>query len=195
MVVSKKILVSAVFAAISLVLIGCGGAAKTGGEAKAGFGNVEQASSVYPKEIEALLAGPYSKSITAVGMATSSDQITALKKAQFAATQQIAAQFEQEVSSLQKNFLREIGEERTEAFQQAQEIFVLTTLYGDRVIKEMSTKGANGFTAYVLRALDAEVLKNMLEAQKSAAALKEATVAWDELEERVAQEKALRALN
>ena len=184
--VSKKILGFVAIAAVSLAMVGCGGKTKD-------YGDLKDAAGVYPKEIQKLLDKEYKESISAVGQATSNDQITALKKARLDATTQIAAQFQQEVASLQKRFLEEINDTQTEHFQQTEEVFVLTTLHGDKVIKEMTAKGKDGYTAYVLRALDVAALKTLLDAQKNAEAIKAANIAYRELEERVAREKAARA--
>ncbi|MDR0304231.1 MAG: hypothetical protein LBH98_05605 [Chitinispirillales bacterium] len=188
MSISKKLLSFAAFAALSLAVVGCG-------EKKVkDYGKMNEAVSVYPKEIQKLLDKEYKESISAVGQATHADQITALKKARFDATQQIAAQFQQEVASLQKHFLEAVNDSQTEDFRQTEEIFVLTTLHGDKVIKEMTTQGKDGYKAYVLRALDVAALKNMLDEQKNAQTLIKANSAYKELEARVEREKMSRTL-
>jgi hypothetical protein len=187
MSVSKKLLGIVAIAALSLAVVGCG-------EKKVkDHGKLSDAAGVYPKEIQKLLDKEYKESISAVGMATNTDQITALKKARFDATQQIAAQFQQEVASLQKHFLEAVNDSQTEDFRQTEEIFVLVTLHGDKVIKEMTTQGKDGFTAYVLRALDVAALKNFLDEQKNAETLIKANAAYKDLESRVEREKAARA--
>lgn len=182
----KRVLCLAIVAALALSIIGCGGKTKD-------FGKLGDASGIYPREIQRLLDREYKESITAVGIATSQDRITARRKAQFDATQQIAAQFQQEIASLQKSFLESINDTQIDHFQQTQEIFVLVTLHGDRIVKEMETKGKDGYTTYVLRALDVAALKNMLDAQKNAETLIKANAAYRELENRVEREKAARA--
>jgi hypothetical protein len=177
----------ALIAIVSLVFVGCGDSAKKN------YGKMEDASGVYPKEIEKLLAKEYKESISAVGQATHTDKITALKKARFDATQQIAAQFQQEVASLQKHFLEAVNESQTEDFRQTEEIFVLVTLHGDKIVKEMTSEGKDGFTAYVLRVLDVAALKNMLDEQKNAETIVKANAAYRDLEARVEREKAARA--
>lgn len=187
MFVSKKLLGFVAIAALSLAVIGCG-------EKKVkDYGKTNDAVSVYPKEIQKLLDKEYKESITAVGQATHTDQITALKKARFDATQQIAAQFQQEVASLQKHFLEAINDSQTEDFRQTEEIFTLVTLHGDKIIKEMTTQGKDGYKAYVLRALDVSALKNFLDEQKNAETLIKANAAYKDLEARVEKEKAARA--
>jgi len=178
------------FIAAALILIGCGSGKKKPGN----FGGVEEAVGVYPAEIQRLVDGPFRESIWAVGMATANDQIAALRRARFEATQQIASQFEQEVASQRRAFTLDIqGTVDNDVFETVEEIFVMTTLNGDRVVREMVSRGKDGFTAYVLRALDANVLKALLEAQKNAENLRQARNAWGSLEERIAREKAARA--
>jgi hypothetical protein len=178
------------FVVAALILIGCGGGKKKPGN----FGGIDEARGVYPAEIQRLVDGPFRESIWAVGMATATDQIAALRRARFEATQQIAQQFEQEVASQRRAFTLDIqGNVDNDVFETVEEIFVLTTLNGDRVVREMVSRGPDGFTAYVLRALDANVLKALLEAQKNAENLRQARNAWGSLEERIAREKAARA--
>ena len=187
MFISKKLLGFAAVAALSLAVIGCG-------EKKVkDYGKANDAVSLYPKEIQKLLDKEYKESISAVGQATHPDQITALKKARFDATQQIAAQFQQEVASLQKHFLEAVNESQEEDFRQTEEIFVLVTLHGDKLVKEMTTQGKDGYKAYVLRALDVNTLKNFLDEQKNAETLIKANAAYKDLEARVEKEKAARA--
>ncbi|MCL2845518.1 MAG: hypothetical protein FWE23_08750 [Chitinivibrionia bacterium] len=177
-----------IFVAATLTLMGCG--PKVGGN----FGETGGAVSVYPAEIQRLIDGPFRESVWAVGMATATDQVAALRRARFEATQQIATQFEQEVASQQRAFTLDIqGNVDNDVFETVQEIFVLTTLNGDRIVKEMVSRGSNGFTAYVLRALDANILKTLLEAQQNAENLRQARTAWGNLEERIARERAARA--
>jgi hypothetical protein len=178
----------AVALAISAIFIG-----GCGEKAVKSYGDTEKAVSVYPKEIERLMETEYKESIKAVGQATSADQNTALKKARFDATQQIAAQFQQEVASLTKSFLEAVNDTQSEDFRQTQEIFVLVTLHGDKIVKEMASNGKDGITAYVLRVLDVSTIKNMLDEQENAATLIKANAAYKELEGRVEREKAARA--
>lgn len=174
--------------AMSLAFVGCG--RRPAGN----FGEVADAVGVYPREIQRLLNNEFRESITAVGMATASDRLAALRRARFNATQQIAEQFQSEVASQQRAFTLDMqGNVEQDVFETVQEIFVMTTLNGDRVITEMVSQGRDGYTAFVLRALDANVLKQLLEAQANAAALREARTAWGNLEERVARERAARA--
>lgn len=182
-----KVLSVILIAVASLGLIACGN------KAVKDYGNMEDASGVYPKEIQKLLDKEYKESITAVGQGASHDRNTALKKARMDATTQIAAQFQQEVASLSKVFLESINDNQTDDFRQTQEIFVLTTLHGDKIVKEMITKGKDGYTAFVLRALDAASLAGMLEAQANAETLIKANAAYKELEARVEREKTARA--
>lgn len=186
MSVFKKILKVAAVVAVSLVTFGCGN------KAVKDYGDMKDAAGVYPKEIQKLLDKEYKESVSAVGQATHPDQITALKKARFDATQQIAAQFQQEVASLQKRFLEAVNESQIEDFRQTEEIFVLVTLHGDKIIKEMTTKGKDGYTAYVLRALDVAAIKNMLDEQKNAETVIKANAAYKDLEARVEREKMAR---
>ncbi|MCL2844432.1 MAG: hypothetical protein FWE23_03140 [Chitinivibrionia bacterium] len=183
----KRVLFVVMAAALVLMVVGCG-------KRQSNFGSHTDAVGVYPREIQRLLDGPYKESITAVGMATATDQNAALRRARFEATQLIAAQFEQEVASQQRAFTLDIqGNVDNDVFETVQEIFVLTTLNGDRIVKELVARGPDGFTAYVLRALDASVLKALLEAQKNAENLRQARTAWNNLEERIEREKAARA--
>lgn len=183
-----KIVFTLFFVAAALTIISCG--PRVGGD----FGNLQDASGVYPRDIQRLIDGPFRESIHAVGIATATDQVAALRRARFNATQQIAEQFQSEVASQQRAFTMDMqGSVDQDVFETVQEIFVMTTLNGDRVIREMTTRGSDGFTAYVLRALDANVLKQLLEAQQNAESLRQARTAWRNLEERVERERAARA--
>jgi hypothetical protein len=98
------------------------------------------------------------------------------------------------VASQQRAFTLDIqGNVDNDVFETVQEIFVLTTINGDRIVREMVSRGPDGFTAYVLRALDANVLRALLEAQQNAENLRQARTAWGNLEERIARERAARA--
>ena len=183
----KKVLCLAIVAILAFSITGC---RNRGGQ---DFGRTRDAVGTYPRDIQRLIDGPYSESIYAVGTGTHPNREQALRRARMQATQLIATQFQQEVASLQKSFVASTNNSMEQADQDVLEIFTLVTLHGDRIISEMITHGKDGYRAYVLRALDIEVLKNMLEAQKNAETLLRANAAWDDLSKRVEREKAARA--
>ncbi len=183
-----KIVLSAMLIAIvSLGFVACGN------KAVKDYGDMEDAAGVYPKEIQKLLDKEYKESITAVGRGTSADQNTALKKARLDATTQIATEFQKEVALWEKSFLESVNDSQVDDYRQTSEVFALVTLNGDKIIKEMTAKGKDGYTAYVLRALDVSAFKDMMDDQKNAATVIKANAAYKALEDRVEKEKAARA--
>jgi len=185
-----KIVLSAVLiAVVSLGFVACGGNKQV-----KDLGVKEDASGVYPKEIEKLLKKEYKESITAVGRGSSHDENTALKKARMDATVQIATEFNKEVALWEKSFLESVNDSQVDDYRQTAEVFALVTLSGDKIVKEMTAKGKDGYTAWVLRALDVSAFKNMMDDQKNAATVIKANAAYKALEDRVEREKAARAL-
>jgi len=183
----KKVLYFAAAAAIAFCVVGCGGKNKE-------FGDQSEAKDAYPKAIQDLVR-QYQRDgvIHAVGEASSTNRQTAMQKARFNATQQIAAQFKQDVAAMQNRFLEEIGDQNDEVFRAVERIFVNTTLHGDRVVKEMVAQGKEGFTAYVLRVLDPSAMKQLLQQQQNAEILKKAEREWQNLEMMVEKDNARKA--
>jgi hypothetical protein len=191
----KKVLSIVAVAALAFTMVGCGGGkqpANTGPD----YGKVNEAASAFPKDLEALKAKyDDAGTISALGMATSADQITAMKKARLNATAQIGQAFENEVASQTRSFLQEADGQQSEAFEEAVRSFSLAKLHGNRVAMERVSKGANGYTAYVLQVLDTEAFMKILErATGSNANIAKATKAWDDLEAKIEKEKAIRAM-
>jgi hypothetical protein len=172
-------------ALVSFFLVGCGG----GKSLKIDTGKARDASSAYPAAIEKLMEGKYAKAIKAVGIATHPDQTVALEKAGLDADQKVAKQFEMEVSSLQKKFLEAVNQQKLEEYKNTVENFVNIKVQGVTVVKEMSVEGKDGYTAWVLKAVSAEVLKNLIDDRTNALTNFKALQAYKELEDRVAKEK------
>ena len=170
---------------IAFTLVGCGSSTKD-------TGDTDDAVSIYPDKIEKLMRRDYAEAIKDVGMATHVDKIAALKKARMDADAKLARQFEQEVASLRKSYSEMLGDKFEEHQSEVNETFTLIKLRGSTVAKEMLTEGKDGFTAYVLKVVSAEMLKKLADEQADALTNFKATQAYADLESRVAAEKAAR---
>ena len=188
MTLFKKIASFATVGLVALSLVGCGG-----NKTIKDTGDSDDAVSIYPKAIEKLMNGEYKEAIKDVGMATSNDKIMALKKARMDADAKIARQFDQEVASLRKSYVEMVGDQNLEHNSEVNETFTLIHLRGSETAKEMVTQGKDGFTAFVLKVVTAEKLKQLVDEQANALTELKATEAYKDLEERVAKEREARA--
>lgn len=184
----KKLSVIAIVAIMSISLVGCGEE-----KAKKDLANPNKSFSLYPKDIEKLIKKEYSKSITAVGIASHPNAITAMKKARLQADVEIARQFEQEIAAVQKNFLEAVNDEQLEDYRETIEGFTLIKIQGAKAVKELVSETKDGYTAYVLKVVDAATLKELIDQKTNAITEFKALNAYKDLENRVAQEKALQA--
>lgn len=178
-------------AVVAMALIGCGGTKSL----KGNYGSAKGASGVYPEAIEKLLSKKLAKSINGVGMATHPDQAIALEKADLNADQQIAKQFEMEVSSLQKKFIEAVNDQKLEEYRNTVENFVNIKLQGVTKVKELTAEGKDGYKAWVLKTVSPEVLKEMIDQRTNALTSFKALQAYKDLEDRVAKDKAARESN
>lgn len=185
---TRAVLVGAGLCFLTAV-VGCGGKQSM----KKDLGDEGDAQGLYPRAIEKLMNKEYAKSVKAVGMGTHPDKITAVKKARLDAKQQIARQFREEISLLQKSFVEAVNEKKLEEMKETVEGFANIELSGVEEIKTMYTEGKNGYTGYVLMAVSAETLKNMIDERTNQLTNFKAMKAYKELEERVAKDKAARA--
>lgn len=187
MALMKRLAVIATVGLVALSLVGCGKSVKKD------VGDADDAISIYPKTIEKLMKKEYKHAIKDVGMATHPDKIMALKKARMDADVKIGRQFEQEVASLRKSYVEMVNDKSLDHQSEVNETFTLIKIHGSEVAKEMLTEGKDGYTAYVLKVVSAEKLKQLADQQADALTEFKATQAYKNLEERVAQEKAARA--
>jgi hypothetical protein len=183
---TKKMVGLTTVAAVSVMLFGCAG----GKSLKKDSGGADDAKSVYPSTIEKLMEGKYAPAIKAVGIATHPDQTVALEKAGLDADQKIAQQFKMELSSLQKKFLEAVNDQKLEEYKNTIENFTTIEIQGVTIAKEMASEGKDGYKAYVLKVVSAETLKNLIDERTNALTNFKAMKAYQELEERVAKEKA-----
>lgn len=156
-------------------------------------GSPGDAETGIPKLIENMIEKKYSQSIHAVGEASSTDKVIAVKKARLDAEHQIANTFRNDMSGLQKNFLEEVNNQRLEEFRVTVESFTNITLQGVSEAKQMLSKGKEGYTAYVLMTVSAETIKNLIDEKTSALTNFKALQSYKELEDRVAKDNAARA--
>ncbi len=182
MTLLKKIAAIATVSFVMFGLVGC-----------KDDGNPTGAVSVYPAEIEALMTGELQFAIKDVGMGTHPDKIAALRKARMDADVKIARQFEQEVASLRNSYVEMVNDNLLEDQRETNETFTLIKLRGSQVKKEMVELNDGVFTAYVLKFVSAEQLKNLADEQADALTEFKATQAYEALDDRVAQERARRA--
>jgi uncharacterized alkaline shock family protein YloU len=169
---------------LSFALIGCGGK----NSLKKDYG--VDAQDAYPAKIQQLFDGKYSASIKAVGMASHPDQEVALQKAGLDADQKIAEQFQMEISALQKKFLEAVNDQKLEEYRNTVENFVNIKIEGVTTAKEMTASGKDGFRAWVMKVVSAEMLKNLIDQRTNALTSFKALQAYKDLEDRVAKEKA-----
>jgi hypothetical protein len=172
--------------ATAILLFGCAG----GKGAKNDLGNASDAKSVYPAAIERLMEGKYAESIKAVGIASHPDQNVALEKARLDADQKVAQQFAEEVNGLQKRFLEAINDQKLEEYRNTVENFTTIKMQGVTIVKEMSAEGKDGYKAYVLKVVSAETLKGLVDDRVNDLSSFKAMKAYQELDKRVAKEKA-----
>jgi hypothetical protein len=172
--------------AVSVVLFGCAGSKSL----KNDSGNAGDAKTVYPAAIEKLLDGKYAESIKAVGIASHPDQNVALEKAGLDADQKIAQQFTEEVNGLEKKFLEAVNDQKLEEYRNTVENFTTFKIQGVTIVKEMSAEGKDGYKAYVLKVVSAETLKNLVDERTNELSNFKAMKAYQELDRRVAKEKA-----
>ena len=187
MTLLKKMLSFMTVGLIAFSLVGCGKSTVKD------LGDTDDAVSIYPKAIEKLMNKDYKEAIKDVGIATSNDKIMALKKARMDADVKLARQFDQEVASLRKSYVEMINDKNLEHNSEVNETFTLIHLRGSETVKEMVTQGKDGYTAYVLKVVSAEKLKQLVDEQTNALTEFKATQAYKDLESRVAAEKAARA--
>jgi hypothetical protein len=173
-------------AAVSVMLFGCAG----GKSLKKDSGGADDAKSVYPSAIEKLIEGKYAQSLFAVGMGTHPDRNIALQRASIDADEKIAAQFQKQVDALQKEYTEAVNDQKLEETKNTAEIFTSIRLVGVTAVKEMASEGKDGFTAYVLKVISAEKLKNLVDERTNALTNFKAIQSYKELEDRVAKEKA-----
>ncbi|MCL1946043.1 MAG: hypothetical protein FWF51_02670 [Chitinivibrionia bacterium] len=173
-------------AVVSMGLIGCGG------EKKPNYGG-EEFRSAYPPKMEEKIEKEFKESIYAVGIATNVNQKVAYDKAGLAADVEIAKVFEQEIANLQKSFTEAVNDEVTEDYRQTVESFTLFTLRGSRMAMQLVSEGKDGYTAYVLKVVSPQIIKDQLDAMKDAQTAIKAQAAYAELEDRIEKEKARRA--
>ena len=184
----KSILPVLFVAAVSMVLVGCGGAKKN-------YGADEEAKSAYPAQIQTLIDTKFKESIWAVGIATSTSEKIAYDKAGLAADVEIAKVFEQEIANLQKSFTEAVNDDYVEDYRQTVESFTLFTLRGSKEESRLK-KGPDPdgvFTAYILKVASPQIIKDQLDAIKGAETAIKAQAAYAELEDRIEKEKARRA--
>ncbi len=186
MALMKRLAAIATVGLVAFSLVGCGGNKKD-------LGDTDDAVSIYPSAIEKLMKRDFKEAIKDVGIATHPDKIMALKKARMDADTKLARQFEQEVASLRKSYLEITNDKSMEHQSEVNETFTLIKLRGSEVGKEMITEGKDGYTAYVLKVVTAEKLKQLADQQADALTEFKATQAYKDLESRVAAEKAARA--
>ncbi len=187
MALMKRLAAFATVGLVALSLVSCGKSVKKD------VGDADDAVSIYPKTIEKMMSREYKQAIKDVGMATHPDKIAALKKARMDADVKIARQFEQEVASLRKSYVEMVNDKNMEHNSEVNETFTLIKLRGSEVAKEMLTEGKDGYTAFVLKVVSAEKLKQLADQQADALTEFKATQAYKDLESRVAAEKEARA--
>ncbi len=187
MALMKRLAAFATVGLVALSLVGCGSSVKKD------LGETDDAISIYPKAIEKLMGREYKQAIKDVGMGTHPDKIAALKKARMDADVKIARQFEQEVASLRKSYVEMVNDKNLEHNSEVNETFTLIKLRGSEVAKEMITEGKDGYTAFVLKVVSAEKLKQLADQQSDALTEFKATQAYKDLDSRVAAEKEARA--
>ena len=168
---------------LSVALMGCAGHKSM----KKDYG--DNAKDVFPSKIRSLYDGKYAKSIRAVGIATHPDQPTALEKAGLDADQKVAQQFQMEISALQKKFLEAVNDQKLEEYRNTVENFVNIKIQGVTEVYQMTAQGKDGYTAFVLKVVSAEMLKNLIDEKTNALTSFKALQAYKELEDRVAKEK------
>jgi uncharacterized lipoprotein YehR (DUF1307 family) len=183
----KKVTTIAVVGMLAFSFVGCGKE-----KAKEDLADADKAFSLYPKEIEKLMEKEYKESISAVGMSNHSVATTAIKKAKLQADVELARQFEQEIAAIQKNFLEAINEEQIEDYRETIEGFTLIKLQGAKTVKEMVAETKDGYTGYVLKIIDLETLKEIIDQKTNALTEFKALAAYKDLDNRVAAEKAAR---
>ncbi len=187
MTLVKRLAAVAAVGLVALSLVSCGKSVIKD------VGDIDDAVGIYPKAIEKLIEKDFKHAVKDVGMATHPDKIMAFKKARMDADVKIARQFEQEVSSLRKSYTEMVNDKSLEHQNDVNETFTLIKLRGSEVAKEMVTQGKDGYTAYVLKVISAEKMKQLADQQSNSLTEFKATQAYKSLEERVAQEKAARA--
>jgi len=177
--------------AVALIICSCGGSKNLTKD----YGSVEETTSIYPKVIEDLMNKKYKESIKAVGTANSPDLEIARKKAQNDAFDQIGRQFKQEVSWWDKRFQQELNGQKLEDFRSTTGNFGYITLQGAQPVKEVVSKGKDGYRVYVLVIVTVETMKNLMQEKLNSITEIQATNAYKELDARVAREKAALAEN
>ena len=176
-------------AVVSMVLAGCAGNKSF----KEDTGDVAKAKSIYPAEFKKLMDGKYANSIKGVGIATHADQVVAKQKAELDADQQLAEQFQMEISALQKKFLEAVNDQKLEEYKNTVENFVNIKIRGATIMDEMETEGRDGYKAYVLKVVSAETLKGLIDEQTNALTNFKALQAYKELEDRVVKDNEAKA--
>ena len=179
---SATMLVVSSFEFISI--IGCAGT-------KTKLGN-NKGDDVYPTKIEKAFE-KYSSSVRAVGIASSADRVTAMKKARLDAQNQIATTFRNDVSALAKSFLEEVNDKKLEEYRNTVESFTNIQLQGVSEVKSSMSEGKDGYTAYILMVVSAETLKDLIDQKTAKLTNFKALQAYKELEARVEKDNAARA--
>jgi hypothetical protein len=164
---------------ISLSLMNCAGA-------KAGKGYTGNT----PDEIDKLINQKFKTAIYAVGTGEGSNENVAVEKATMRATAAIARQFKLQIDALQKLYEESVNDKSLEEYKQAIEIFASMEISGSKVEKTMVRKEKNTFSAKVLVVVAAEQFKAMLDEKMASITSFKASKAYEELENRVAKEKA-----
>lgn len=144
-----------------------------------------------PDEILRLIDREYSESVYAVGTATGSDEGLAMRKASLQARSELARQFKAQIDVLQKNYEESVNERTVGEYQQVTEIFAALAVTGSREALSVVRQEKDGsYTAKVLVVVSAEQLKAMLDEKMQSYTSFRASKAYEELEERVARERA-----
>jgi hypothetical protein len=165
---------------LSLILISCGGKSTGDGEF------VE----LYPPRMTQMQNGPYGSAITAIGMGTHPRKNIAASKAGIDADAKIAQQFNSEIANLTKAFTEAVNDEALEHFQQTTENFSLAEVQGIQEVRTMIRQTENGYEAFVLKAINPEIMKDLIDQQQNARAEFKATQAYEDLERRVQEYRA-----
>ncbi|MGM0462078.1 MAG: hypothetical protein ACQEQ4_06625 [Fibrobacterota bacterium] len=165
--------------AAALVFLGCGGKSTGDGDF------VE----LYPSQLTELQEGQYGAAITAIGMGTHPKRNIAQSRAAIDADAKIAQQFNSEIANLTKSFTEAVNDEALEHFQQTTENFSLAEVNGIQEVKTLVRQTSEGYEAFVLKAVNPEIMKDLIDQQQNAITEFKAAEAYQDLEERVRQHK------
>ncbi|ERP30796.1 hypothetical protein [Chitinivibrio alkaliphilus] len=146
--------------------------------------------SLYPPALEELRDGQYSAAISAIGVGTHPQRNIAASRAAIDADAKIAQQFNSEIANLTQAFTEAVNDEALEHFQQTTENFSLAEVQGIQEVRTVVRQSESGYEAFVLKVVNPEIMKDLIDQQRNALTEFKATQAYQDLEQRVEEYRA-----